>query len=57
MSLQKKTRQAAEEEPLRIKRVAENSSTGGQLGGTRFGQEPFDAKTAEPATRRPASDK
>ncbi|MBO6754797.1 MAG: hypothetical protein JJ902_00580 [Roseibium sp.] len=57
MSLQKKTRQAAEEEALRIKRVAEKSSTGGQLGGTRFGQEPFDAKTAEPATRRPGSDK
>lgn len=45
MSLQEKTSQAAEEEKQRIKRVLENSSTGGQLGGTRFGQEPFDGES------------
>ncbi|MEM5581444.1 MULTISPECIES: hypothetical protein [unclassified Roseibium] len=33
-------RKEAEEEAARIKRVADNTSAGGQLGGTFFGQEP-----------------
>ncbi|POF34167.1 hypothetical protein [Roseibium marinum] len=33
-------RKQAEAEAARIKRVAEKTTTGGQLGGTYFGQEP-----------------
>lgn len=33
-------REQAEDEAARIKRVADKTSAGGQLGGTFFGQEP-----------------
>ncbi|MBN9672915.1 hypothetical protein [Roseibium aggregatum] len=42
-------RKAAEEEARRIRKTADKTSTGGQLGGTFFGQEPDDGM-AKPKT-------
>lgn len=39
-TMSQKSRSDAKEEAERIKRVAEHTTTGGQLGGTFFGQEP-----------------
>lgn len=46
-TLSPKLREEAEAEAKKIKRVAEHSNAGGQMGGTFFGQEP-DAGMAPP---------